>query len=246
MQLIFDIGLHKGLDSEFYLKKGFNVVGVEASPDLANSCRERYADWINQGKLTVVERALASKAGETSDFYTNPGKDDWGSLYQDQAEKGLGGSHRITVETTTLAELLDSYGTPYFIKCDIEGGDRLFVNQLLTDSRRPKFVSVEATAPQDLAMLFACGYDRFQIVNQWLNPYQIPPEPSREGTYVPTIFTGETSGLFGHELDQFKWIGFDQMIRDFVHWQDLAASNSQLAWGWTDLHATRAETLATL
>ena len=30
--LIFDIGFHTGLDSEFYLRKGFRVVGVEARP----------------------------------------------------------------------------------------------------------------------------------------------------------------------------------------------------------------------
>ena len=28
--LIYDVGLHKGEDSEFYLKKGFRVVAIEA------------------------------------------------------------------------------------------------------------------------------------------------------------------------------------------------------------------------
>jgi hypothetical protein len=32
--LIYDIGLHKGEDSEFYLKKGFRVVAIEALPSL--------------------------------------------------------------------------------------------------------------------------------------------------------------------------------------------------------------------
>lgn len=30
--LIFDLGMHHGHDSEYYLKKGFQVVAVEANP----------------------------------------------------------------------------------------------------------------------------------------------------------------------------------------------------------------------
>ena len=32
--LIMDVGMHRGEDAEFYLKKGFRVVGVEANPEL--------------------------------------------------------------------------------------------------------------------------------------------------------------------------------------------------------------------
>jgi hypothetical protein len=34
--------LHKGEDAEFYLKKGFRVVAVEAMPELAQSATERH------------------------------------------------------------------------------------------------------------------------------------------------------------------------------------------------------------
>ena len=30
--LIFDVGFHKGEDTEFYLKKGFPVVAADANP----------------------------------------------------------------------------------------------------------------------------------------------------------------------------------------------------------------------
>ena len=39
--LIYDVGLHKGEDAEFYLHKGFRVVAFEADPDLIAFCRER-------------------------------------------------------------------------------------------------------------------------------------------------------------------------------------------------------------
>ena len=48
--LIFDIGMHKGEDTEFYLKKGFRVVAIEADPDLANLCRKRFKEFIDKGR----------------------------------------------------------------------------------------------------------------------------------------------------------------------------------------------------
>ena len=38
--LIFDIGMHIGQDTEFYLKKGFRVVAIEADPTLAEAAGE--------------------------------------------------------------------------------------------------------------------------------------------------------------------------------------------------------------
>jgi hypothetical protein len=37
--LIFDVGMHKDEDADFYLKKGFPVIGVEANPEPARSVR---------------------------------------------------------------------------------------------------------------------------------------------------------------------------------------------------------------
>jgi 16S rRNA A1518/A1519 N6-dimethyltransferase RsmA/KsgA/DIM1 with predicted DNA glycosylase/AP lyase activity len=37
--LIFDIGLHRGEDTDFYLKKGFRVAAFEVDPNLVAHCR---------------------------------------------------------------------------------------------------------------------------------------------------------------------------------------------------------------
>ena len=34
--LIYDVGMHKGEDTEFYLRKGFRVIAIEADPDLVS------------------------------------------------------------------------------------------------------------------------------------------------------------------------------------------------------------------
>ena len=41
--LIYDLGLHTGQDTEFYLKKGFNVVAIEANPLLVTEAEARFA-----------------------------------------------------------------------------------------------------------------------------------------------------------------------------------------------------------
>jgi hypothetical protein len=33
--LVFDLGMHRGLDTRFYLDKGFSVVALEANPRCA-------------------------------------------------------------------------------------------------------------------------------------------------------------------------------------------------------------------
>jgi hypothetical protein len=44
--LIYDVGLHLGEDSEFYLKKGFNVVAVEANPVNAAEAANRLKAYV--------------------------------------------------------------------------------------------------------------------------------------------------------------------------------------------------------
>ena len=48
--LIYDIGMHKGEDSEFYLRKGFRVVAFEANPELIASCAQRRREFLDRGQ----------------------------------------------------------------------------------------------------------------------------------------------------------------------------------------------------
>ena len=101
-------------------------------------------------------------------------------------------------------------------------------------------MSIEATRAEDLARLVACGYDRFQVVNQYLNPYQIPPEPAREGVYTPFKHGHHTSGLFGRELPPENWTDFQTMMRKFLQWYDIHKTYGSITVGWLDVHACKA------
>src|SRR5213594_2634641 len=57
--LIYDVGVNNGDDTAHYLMKGFRVLGVDADPILMAPLQERFAVEIAQGRLTLLNVALA-------------------------------------------------------------------------------------------------------------------------------------------------------------------------------------------
>jgi FkbM family methyltransferase len=238
--LIFDLGMHLALDTKFYLQKGFRVIAVEAAPWMVENAKKCLTQYLDTRQLVIVDRAFWSVDGTEIPFYVNPAKPDWSSAFKWWAEKGAHEVREIEVETTTLLCLFEEYGVPYYIKCDIEGADELFVRQLLADQRRPGYISVDGA----LALLYAAGYDRVQAVNQAFNGYVQPPNPAREGNLVPVKFNGHMSGLFGGELNPEKWVTFTEAARMYLEYRELKQHDQWLAHGWLDFHVTSSRTLS--
>jgi FkbM family methyltransferase len=132
--LIFDIGLHKGEDTDFYLKKGFKVVAFEADPDLIAICKVRFQESITHQRLRIVEGAIAPKAaGGRIAFYKNLQKSEWGTINKKWVERNekLGTrSVKIEVERVDLAEMFRIHGIPFYLKVDIEGADHVVLDEL--------------------------------------------------------------------------------------------------------------------
>jgi hypothetical protein len=92
--LIYDIGLHKGEDTDYYLKKGFRVVGMEANPDLVNHCKTRFKSAIAGGQLRIIEGAIApASSGDTVTFYRNDTATIWGTIDAAWAERNAKRGH---------------------------------------------------------------------------------------------------------------------------------------------------------
>lgn len=237
--LVFDIGLHTGRDTEFYLQKGFRVVAVEANAALADRARVQFSDQVATGALIIVEKAVSEEDGRLVSFYVNDEKDDWSSLERGVAEKGVTSAREVFVETITLSSLLSAYGVPYYLKCDIEGGDLSVATQLAREPVLPTFASCEITSLGILAALWAAGYRRFQLVNQAFNHLTRPPRPAAEGTFVDRLFDGHCSGLFGRELAADRWVDADTVAGLYLDFVRLRDRYPQLCMGWLDLHAAR-------
>jgi FkbM family methyltransferase len=217
--LIFDIGCHNGQDSDFYLKKGFTVVAVEANPNLCAELRRRFAEQMAEGRFILIDRAIAERPGEV-EFYVNDQKSTWGTIKPGFAKKAAAAgttSTEIVVPSLTFSTLIEKFGVPYYMKVDIEGVDLLCIEGLLQFDQRPKFLSFERSLSlrqqiDELRLLRNLGYARFQIVDQQSIPSQVPPRPAREGAYVDHSFELDATGLFGAELPS-PWLTFGGAIR---------------------------------
>jgi len=218
-QLIYDVGGHLGEDTDFYLRKGFNVVAIEANPALADRLRERFRSNLSDGTLVVVDAAIAESEGEIG-FYVNQSLSVWGTIRPAWAERNAFGgrpSKLIKVKAITFHEVLGKHGIPYYLKIDIEGADILCLEGLVEKPDRPKFVSIESEKRSWHALLYEfemfkrLGYSRFKIVDQEHIGRQRPPDPPAEGHYVDHKFEPGSSGLFGKELPG-EWLTARQAI----------------------------------
>jgi len=206
-RLIMDIGVHQGEDTEFYLKKGFRVVGVEAHPELIASAKERLDCYVDGGRLVLVNAAISAHAGPVT-FFASESRSVWGTTSQEWAERNqrLGSrSTKMTVAGVRAETLLEEYGIPYYMKVDIEGADMLCLEALQRFRDRPAFVSFESTKTSwsrllsEFALLRELGYTRFKVVQQEDVVRQACPFPAREGAYAAHRFELGASGMFGEE-----------------------------------------------
>jgi len=227
--LIYDIGMHKGEDTEFYLRKGFRVVAFEADPDLARLCRNRLKRFIDHGQLTIVEGAIVDldsiRGGSPKvRFYRNNDLSVWGTVRVDWADRNqrrATSNSMLEVDVVDFVSIMQQHGVPHYMKIDIEGLDMVCVNALALFRERPDYISVEsdktgfANIKREIETLISLGYDSFQAVEQSTIPeYQSPPHPAREGENVAQRFERGSSGLFGSELGG-KWKRKDEILRQY-------------------------------
>lgn len=162
--LIYDVGMHTGEDSAFYLALGFRVVAIEANPDLAARARERFARAIEQQRLSIVEAAIAPQPGRV-EFWINRQNSEWSALDPAMAARRGERCEPVVVPARTFRSILDEFGPPFYLKIDVEQADLLCLDAI--DPRDPPaFVSVEATGDQLLPALVQKGYTCFKIIRQ--------------------------------------------------------------------------------
>ena len=216
--LIYDLGFHYGEDSEFYLAKGFSVVAVEANPRLIEEGERKFAKEINEGRLTLLHKAVSADVGE-QEFYIHSSKTEWSSCFIEMAESDGSEAEKILVEATDLKGLINQYGVPKYLKVDVEGCDLLVAKQLSELKNKPMYVSFE-TSKKDYAGLFAylylSNYVGFQLVNQLNNTNRVVPSNSKEGNAIEFDFREFSSGLFGKDLPENSWLTYDEALKTLI------------------------------
>lgn len=241
-KLIYDLGFHIGQDTAFYLKKGFRVVAIEADPALVRAGTERFAADIASGDLCLINCGIvAPPATQAMSFFVNTEHQEWSSFDRAVAARAGHSIQEINVPCETLDSVMDKFGTPYFVKIDIEGNDVVALNSMLNSQYRPQFLSVENGNLGMVDMLTKAGYNRFKYVQQRDVPRQRPPCPPAHGRYVKSVFAMGSSGLFGDEAPG-RWTGATEVRREIAKVWDPDGSDKNPDHidsrdGWFDLHA---------
>jgi FkbM family methyltransferase len=214
--LVFDVGMHKGEDTAYYLAKGFRVVAIEADPELAQACRRRFAQEIARGQLDIIEGAIANGRGKVS-FFKNE-HSVWGSVHKDWADRNamLGfKSNIIEVEIVDIKSVFQTFGVPFYLKLDIEGGEKIVLSELVSLPSRPHFISLESEKVYfrnlflELRLLARLGYNRFKVVQQQTIPGSTVQTTDCDGRLMTYTFEDHSSGPFGDDACG-EWLSYRQ------------------------------------
>lgn len=242
--LIFDIGMHEGADTAYYLAKGFRVVAVDANPALCETARRRFAPEINYGRLLILNVGISDQEAEL-DFHISKAQSDWSSFVPEFALRA-GGTEIVRVRCTTLDRLMRDFGVPYYCKIDIEGHDRAAVLALNKLPSLPRYVSVEATVGDFCFIMSALGYGGFKIINQYHIGNVPAISPPLEGQFSDTkMVPGLHSGPFGDET-YGRWLTAEQFTEEYrrLREKDFRGSEAEAAGvpeneyhRWCDFHA---------
>ena len=254
--LIYDLGAHDGDDTDFYLRKGFRVVAVEANPHLASRLADRFAGYVPAVRAQVVGKAFAAAGRNSINLFVRDDKTVWSSIFQNAAERDGVEAQVCQVDVVTVRELIEKFGVPRYIKIDLEGAEVFVLDQIASELDKPPFVSVELFSPETIRRLDNIGYDRFQMINQGYLGLCDPPLPAREGCFAEQALDGNISGLFGLELGRDRWVDRREAERQLMLWRDLRARCggkirhhvlkkigkwTRRGWligaGWMDVHA---------
>lgn len=162
--MIIDVGMCGGWDTEYYLRKGYRVVAIDADPALCERARERFSGAVEEGQLTIVNTGISDRE-ETLVFYRNLTKPAMSSFRPELGKVG-GAFEEFPVPCRPLAELIEEHGIPYYMKIDIEGFDEIALRSLAPE-HAPAYLSVELSySDHILEKLQELGYSSFKLINQ--------------------------------------------------------------------------------
>jgi FkbM family methyltransferase len=266
--LVFDVGLFRGEDTVYYLRKGLRVVAFEAHPQLVDAARERFGAEIADGRLQIVPGAITARPQDPVTFYTHSRIAAWGTTELDRAARNevMGESVAVTVPGVDFAACLRDYGVPHYLKIDIEAADMLCLEALydIEPQQRPPYVSIEAESEtwsgvvRQFSVLERLGYSRFAIVQQGDIGGRVGRVMTRDGRTIPYRFEMFSSGPFGEDLAG-PWLGKREAMRRYrrilpallaAHAFDHLPKGTEIRYvvaalvgrplpGWFDIHAAR-------
>jgi FkbM family methyltransferase len=203
--------MHCGDDTDFYLSRGYRVVGVEANHWLVEQLHDRFREEERDGRVVILPMAVGPECGTVRFAAAREA-----TLFSTADPTFLARRLRldvdfemVEVEMTTLDKVMARYGIPYYLKVDIEGLDVAAVERLGALDVRPPVLSMESVVMgpkagvsrvlSEVRMLRHLGYRRFKLVNQSRLAELDGTVLDGEGDTVMYSAATSASGPFGDE-----------------------------------------------
>jgi FkbM family methyltransferase len=229
-KVVYDIGMHNGDDTDYYLKKGYRVVAVEANQLLCEAARERFAEQISNGRLKILNVAIAAQAGSIK-FYVNDSESVLSSLSPPTNKKGW---REVECQAAPLTSIIEAPDQVEFVKLDIEGADLLALEDLYRHRILPTNISCEAHQIDVVCKLISMGYQRFKLVQCNLigRKDKVSKITLLDGSAMRHKFPQHSSGPFGIDLPG-RWMNAEQILYLWLGRRVLFGG------GWYDVHAMR-------
>lgn len=225
--------MHVGQDTAFYLAKGFRVIAVDANPMLVRDAEQHFKNAIDSGHLTILNVGVGDKDGILP-FYVNDRYSEWSSFDREMGSRE-GCKEIIEIPMIPFEQLLVRFGTPYYLKIDVEAYEFVVLQRLGLTDARPRYVSVENGQPHMLDHLVSLGYTGFKFINQAKVNEMKCPSPPGEGNDIDWEFPRGSSGPFGEDTPG-DWKTSQEILIDITSYWDNPQRNANID-GWFDLHA---------
>lgn len=156
--LVFDIGANIGNYTARFLKMGAKVIALEPQPYCKNYLKMRF---LFNSNVTVVAKGVSDRSGPTelllTDSHTIASVDkEWIDGVSESGRFDLqtkDWNRKVTIDLTTLDQLIKQYGKPGLIKIDVEGHEDKVLKGL---SIAVDYVTFEYTLPEHTASCLRC------------------------------------------------------------------------------------------
>jgi FkbM family methyltransferase len=226
--VIYDFGSNNGDDIPYYLLKAERVVAVEANLVLSNHIRERFKAEIDAGRL-VVESCVLTVGDQPPNvpFYIHKRLHVKSQFPRPSAEE-IADYEEVVLPSRKAIDVVRQYGSPHYIKIDIEYYDHVILRDLLANKIVAPYISAESHSIKCFCLLVAAGYGAFKLVDgPSVHVKYADHEIETRAGKQRYKFPAHAAGPFGNDI-RGPWMTDDNLCRVLGY----------AGLGWKDVHAS--------